>query len=369
MAETRKDYYEVLGVKKDASSEEIKKAYRSLALKYHPDRNPGDKEAEDKFKEITEAYEILSDESKRKNYDQFGFNGINGSYQDFNSSAAYRDFSDLFRNLRNSERFRDMFYGFGDTEAESPIPQKGQSIRVHTYVTLKDLTQDTQKNIEYKHLCNCKACNGTGSADGKRETCSVCGGRGFTLRQNGFMSIRSTCMKCGGTGQVITKPCTECNGNGVVTKYDTVTISIPKGVEDSSELIMRNKGNENPGCTEPGDLYIRVHIQEDPIFTRQNNDLIAALNISFKQAILGDSITFENFDGEKILLKIREGTQPETIVRLKGKGLPVYNTDTRGDLYIQYRVRLPLPSELDDKSITSLKNIDYKVDETLEAVK
>ena len=365
MAGTQRDYYEVLGIKKDASSEEIKKAYRSLALKYHPDRNPGDKEAEDKFKEITEAYEVLSDETKRKNYDQFGFNGINGNYQDFNNSAAYRDFADLFRGFRG---FSDLFSGF-DGQDPAPPPQKGQSIRVHTYITLKDLTQNFQKDIEYKHLCKCVDCDGTGSADKKKETCSVCNGRGFTIRQNGFMTLRSTCATCGGTGQVITKPCTTCRGIGAIAKYDTVKVSIPRGVEDSTDLVLKNKGNETPGCLEPGDLYIKIHIEDDPIFTRQNKDLIAALNISFKQAIFGDSITFENFDGEKILLKVKEGTQPESVVRVRGKGLPIYNTDSRGDLYIQYRVRLPSSSELNDKSRTSLKNVEYNVKETLEAVK
>ena len=351
MSSVKRDYYEVLGVDKKASTDEIKKAYRKIALENHPDKNPDNKEAEEKFKEATEAYEILSDETKRKNYDQFGFEGNNPNYQDFNNSAASRDFADLFNFFKN-KRWKDF--------EEENIPRKGQSIRIHEYVSLKDLITNPKKTVKYKHLCLCDDCKGTGSTDGKKTTCDQCNGTGFVFRSQGFMTIRSTCPKCHGIGQVITSPCKTCNARGVVEKWDEVTITVPRGLPgETVDLLESKKGNISPGCYEPGDLYIRIHLNTDPIFTRQGNDIIATMNISLRQAVLGDNVIFENFDGTKISLKIKGNIQPGNTVRIKGKGLPIYNTSNFGDLYIRYNVQLPKKEDLSDASLTSLKNIEY----------
>ena len=361
MPSVKRDYYEVLGVDKKASPDEIKKAYRKIALENHPDRNPGNKEAEEKFKEATEAYEILSDETKRRNYDQFGFINPDGTYQDFNRSAAYRDFSDLFNSFSG---FQDMFTGFNNQNSSRNT--RGQSIRVHEYITLKDLVTNPKKDVEYKHLCLCEDCKGTGSSDGKKSTCPLCNGTGFIIRQNGFMTLRTTCNRCGGSGQIITSPCRKCNSKGVIEKRDKVTITIPRGLPgETADLREVGKGNITPGDIEPGDLYIRLHLKDDPIFTRQGNDIIATLNISLQQAILGDKIIFENFDGTKISLNVKGNIQPGDVVRLKGKGLPIYNTSAFGDLYIKYNVHLPRKEELSDKALTSLKNVEYNFRSTL----
>lgn len=356
-ANNKRDYYEILGVDKKASADEIKKAYRKIALENHPDRNPDNKEAEEKFKEATEAYEILSDETKRKNYDQFGFADPNVGYQDFNSSAAYRDFNDIFSKFK-SGGFGNMFYGF---EEGPPQPQRGQSIRIHEYVSLKDLVTNPKKDIKYKHLCLCEDCKGTGSADGQKPTCPSCNGTGFTIKKSGFMTVKSMCPRCGGTGQIITNPCKTCNAKGVVEKYDNVTITIPRGFSGETVDIKEiKKGNITPGCYEPGDLYIRLHLNPDPLYIRQGNDIIITLNLSLKQAILGDKVIFENYDGTKIALNVKGNIQPGDTIRLRGRGLPIYGTSDFGDLYIKYKVQLPTKENLDDKSATSLKNIEYE---------
>lgn len=362
----KRDYYEVLGINKNATEDEIKKSYRKLAVQYHPDRNPGNKEAEEKFKEATEAYEILSDKEKRQNYDRFGFDGVNGSYSDFNSSAAFRDFADIFSHFSS---FSD-FFGFGNRQQKPKTSKKGQSIRVPINMELKEVMTSVEKDLTYKHLIKCKDCNGTGSKTGKRESCPTCHGTGMKTQQAGFMTMSRTCRTCRGLGTIITDLCDTCHGEGLVTEEKTIKVKIPEGISGDQDIILSNLGNDTTESSEPGDLYVRPVINPDPYFLRQGYDLITGLDISFKQAILGDKIKIKNLDNSILDIEIKPGTQPNEILKIENVGIPFSNSGykRRGDLFIQVNVQIPNIETLDEKSKVSLKNIDFNIENNLRKI-
>ena len=324
----KRDYYEVLGVSKSATQEEIKKAYRKLAIENHPDRNPGDKAAEERFKEATEAYEVLSDETKRKNYDSYGFAGVDGS-QGF-GGAAYRDFSDLFSGSFSSI-FEDLF-GFGGSSSRPRTksnPNVGQSIRVNIEVDLQDIVQDFKKEMTYSHQVTCEACHGTGSSKGSNSStiCATCGGLGQIRQSSGFFTMSRPCPTCGGRGSVIKNPCPNCRGNGTVRKSQTLKIKIPAGIESGTDIIIPQMGNAVANCATPGDLYVRVNVRPHRYFVRSGEDLYVQIPISMTQAALGLDINVKNLQGESIRVSIPSGIQNGKMIRVKGQGLPrLYST-------------------------------------------
>lgn len=338
----KRDYYQVLGVSKDATKEEIKKAYRKLAIENHPDKNPGDKVAEERFKEATEAYEVLSDDTKRQNYDNYGFAGVDGS-QGF-GGAAYRDFSDLFSGGFGSI-FEDLFGGFGGGsksrgQSSSTV---GQSIRVNIEVDLKDLMSDSKKELTYTHQVACEACHGTGAANGsKNTTCPTCGGYGQIRQSSGFFSMSRTCPTCGGRGTVISNPCPNCHGAGTIRKTQTLKIKIPAGIESGSDIVIPQMGNAVTNVATPGDLYVRVNVIPHRYFVRSGEDLYVQIPVSMTQAALGLDINVKNLLDETIKVSIPAGIQSGKIIRVKGQGLPKYhNPNNRGDLYIKVKIETP----------------------------
>ncbi len=340
----KRDYYEVLGVSKTATKEEIKKAYRKLAIENHPDKNPGDKAAEERFKEATEAYEVLSDDTKRKNYDSYGFAGVDNS-QGF-GGAAYRDFSDLFSGGFGSI-FEDLFgFGGGSTYSRARSQgnvQTGQSIRVNIEVDLQDIMGDCKKEMTYNHQVPCEACHGTGSSKGtsSTKTCPTCGGAGQIRQSSGFFSMSRTCPTCGGRGTVISDPCPICRGTGTVKKSQTLKIKIPAGIENGADIIIPQMGNAGQNNATPGDLYVRVNIRPHKYFVRQNEDLFVQIPISMTQAALGLDIEVKNLMDQTIKVSIPAGVQNGKIIRVKGQGLPRYKSISTGDLYIKFQIETP----------------------------
>lgn len=341
----KRDYYEVLGVSKTATKEEIKKAYRKLAIENHPDKNPGDKAAEERFKEATEAYEVLSDDTKRKNYDSYGFAGVDNS-QGF-GGAAYRDFSDLFSGGFGSI-FEDLFGfgGGGNSSFRSRTqggPQTGQSIRVNIEVDLQDVMGDCKKEMTYYHQIPCEACHGTGSSKGttSSQPCPTCGGAGQIRQSSGFFSMSRTCPTCGGRGVVISDPCPVCKGSGTVRKSQTLKIKIPAGIENGADIVIPQMGNAGQNNATPGDLYVRVNIRPHKYFVRQNEDLFVQIPISMTQAALGLDIEVKNLMGQTIKVSIPAGVQNGKIIRVKGQGLPRYKSTSMGDMYIKFQIETP----------------------------
>ena len=340
----KRDYYEVLGVSKTATKDEIKKAYRKLAIENHPDKNPGDKAAEERFKEATEAYEVLSDDTKRKNYDNYGFAGVDNS-QGF-GGAAYRDFSDLFSGGFGSI-FEDLFgFGGGSTYSRARSQgnvQTGQSIRVNIEVDLQDIMGDCKKEMTYNHQVPCEACHGTGSSKGtsSTKTCPTCGGAGQIRQSSGFFSMSRTCPTCGGRGTVISDPCPICRGTGTVKKSQTLKIKIPAGIENGADIIIPQMGNAGQNNATPGDLYVRVNIRPHKYFVRQNEDLFVQIPISMTQAALGLDIEVKNLMDQTIKVSIPAGVQNGKIIRVKGQGLPRYKSISTGDLYIKFQIETP----------------------------
>lgn len=347
----KRDYYEVLGVAKNATQEEIKKAYRKLAIANHPDKNPGDKAAEERFKEATEAYEVLGDEAKRRNYDTFGFAGVEG--QNGGYSRAYTDFSDLFSGGGFGSIFEDLFgggfsrggfsSGFGGFGGKSRREATGQSIRVNTTVELEQIAKDYTQEVTYNHEVECEACHGTGGKDGKssRKTCPVCGGSGQIQQGASFFSITRTCSKCGGTGTIIENPCPSCGGSGTVKKKQIIKVKIPAGIESGMDIIIPKMGNAGPNGATPGDLYLRVLVKRNKHFIREGADLYMQIPISVTQASLGLDIEVQTLTGQLTKVTIPAGISSGKMVRVKGQGLPHYKSSSMGDLYIKFRVETP----------------------------
>jgi molecular chaperone DnaJ len=333
----KRDYYEVLGVQRGASDQEIKSAYRKLALQYHPDRNPNNPDAEEKFKEASEAYAILADAEKRGMYDRFGHAGVGGVAAGGGFDATvFQDFSDIFGE----------FFGFGDLfgggrGGRRTRAQRGADLREDITIEFEEAVFGAEKKITYRKHEICDSCGGSGSAHGKAPTtCRSCGGRGQVRYQQGFFSIARTCPSCQGSGSVVSDPCTKCKGEGRVVQQKTIDAKIPAGVEDGTRIRFSNVGEAGVHGGPPGDLYVVLHVKEHSFFERQGNDLYCMVPISFTQAALGTEIQVPTLEGEHTL-KIPEGTQSGTSFKLRGKGVPVLNGHGKGDLFIEVRLQTP----------------------------
>lgn len=345
----KRDYYEVLGLQKGATEDEIKKAYRKLAVKYHPDRNPDDKEAAEKFREATEAYEVLSDSEKRPLYDQYGFAGVDGmggGGAGAQYSHAFHDFSDLFGGAAGG--FGDIFdniFGGGSSRSSRRRngPVEGASLRYDLNISFKDAVFGTKADIHFKHNETCESCKGTGCAPGaSRRTCPTCNGTGQIRRSAGFFAVQQPCPDCGGTGTKIDKPCKDCGGRGVVQKAKKISFTIPAGVDDGKRIILPHQGDAGENGGPAGDLVVILHVDTHPVFERDGQDLYCAVPVSFSQAILGADITIDALDGKKIAIKIPAGTASGKLLRVKGEGVPVSeNMARRGDLYIKIIIQIP----------------------------
>jgi molecular chaperone DnaJ len=332
------DYYQVLGVEKNASPEEIKRAYRRMAIKYHPDKNPGNKEAEAKFKECAEAYEVLSDPQKRKQYDQYGHEGLRG--------ASMHDFSrmnveDIFSMFGFDDFFGSVFGGGGRRAGRRAGPVRGYDLETSVELTLDEVAHGTEKTIEFTRQDRCPTCNGTGAAPGTQPTrCPLCGGSGQVAKGGGFFQMVSTCPQCRGTGQVVKTPCPSCGGTGQVPKKRTVTIKIPRGVHEGQGIRVAGEGEPGRDGGPNGDLYCYVRIRPHEFLERDGNDLIAVVPISFTQAALGASIDVPTLDGTR-QLRIPPGTQYGSVFRIRGQGLPDVRTGRTGDEMVQVTVEVP----------------------------
>lgn len=373
MAEKR-DYYEVLGVSKNATADEIKKAYRKKAIQYHPDKNPGDKEAEEKFKEAAEAYDVLSDADKRARYDQFGhsmgpqgFGGGSGGYGSYGGFGGGMSMEDIFAHFGDifGGRFSgdDSFGGFGGAaggRARKHV-NKGTDLRITVKVTLKDIMNGVDKKLKIPKLVACPHCKGTGAKDGTAfHTCQRCHGTGYvtTVQQTfmGPMQSQSVCPECNGEGKVITEKCTYCNGQGVEKKEEIVSFHIPAGVENDMVLTLRGQGNAPRNGGVNGDLLIKIQEEKDPDLMRDGDDLIYNLMLDFPTAALGGTAEVPTIEG-RARLKITPGTQPGKVLRLRGKGLPQMNGGAKGDLLVNVMVYVPETlSDTEKAAVESLKD-------------
>ena len=343
----KRDYYEVLGVQKGTAKEDIKKAYRKLAIQFHPDRNPGNKEAEEKFKEATEAYEVLADERKRGAYDQYGFAGVKGmggpTPQDF--SSIFHGFEDIFGDFSG---FFDSFFGGGGSHSRRSrgggYGQQGNDLRYDMEISFTDAAFGVKADITYNHSEHCEACKGTGADKGSgRRLCPTCGGSGQVRRNSGFFSIASTCPTCGGEGETIERPCPECRGSGLVKRTRTVKVTIPSGMEDGKRLSLAGLGDAGSNGGSPGDLYVFVRVKPHEFFERDGTDIYCAVPISITQAALGAEIVIPTLDDKSVRVTVPAGTQTGRMLRLRGEGFPdLHNPSRRGDLYIKLMVKVPV---------------------------
>lgn len=343
----KRDYYEVLQVQKDATADEIKKAYRKLAIKYHPDKNPGDSEAESRFKEATEAYEVLSNTQKRSTYDQFGFaglEGMNGGAHDY--STVFRDFSDIFGDFGGI--FDSFFGGSGGGRSrgggrEGGGPARGANLRYNLDIDFKDSVFGKKAEISYIHNVACSSCGGTGAESGsKRSVCSSCGGSGQVRRNSGFFSIASACPSCGGEGYVIEHPCSSCRGSGIAKKQQKIKVNIPAGIATGKRISLAGQGDAGPNGGPAGDLYVYVTVRAHKYFERDGNDLYCVIPISMTQAALGGDLEVQTIDGNRIKVKIPSGVQNGKMLRVKGRGVPYMSSkDHRGDMYIKLQIETP----------------------------
>ncbi|HJA16195.1 MAG TPA: molecular chaperone DnaJ [Candidatus Butyricimonas faecavium] len=351
----KRDYYEVLGVSKSADATEIKKAYRKLALKYHPDKNPGDKEAEEKFKEAAEAYDVLSNEEKRRRYDQFGHAGVGGAGQGgFGGGMSMDDIFSQFGDIFGSFGGFSGFGGFGGGRSARRV-NRGTNLRVKVKMNLQEIATGIEKKIKVKKYVACQHCNGTGAKDGKSySTCSTCKGSGQVTRvQNtilGAMQTTSTCPTCEGEGKIISEKCTFCNGEGVLMSEEVISINIPAGVAEGMQLSLSGKGNAARRGGVNGDLIVLIEEEEHPELVRDGNDLLYNVFIGYPEAVLGETVEIPTIEG-KVKVKIEAGTQPGKILRLRGKGLPDVNGYGKGDLLAKVNVWIPKNLSKDEKKL------------------
>ncbi|HQP46893.1 MAG TPA: molecular chaperone DnaJ [Flexilinea sp.] len=331
---TKKDYYEILNVSRTASDEEIKKSYRAIAMQCHPDRNPGDKKAEEQFKEAAEAYEVLSDREKREIYDHYGHEGLNST-----GFRGFSGFEDIFSHFSNI--FDDVF-GYGNARGHSRASgMAGADLRYDLKISFLDAAFGLTTTIELEKLATCKQCNGTGAAPGSSpETCRTCKGRGQVIQSSGFFTISSTCPHCNGYGKFISKPCNNCHGTGKQPITKKVQLKIPAGVETGSRLRLRGEGEAGSKGGPDGDLYVFIHVEEHEYFSRSGDDIICRVLVSFVNATLGGTIEVPTLQGKE-KLKIPRGTQNGKIFRLKGKGIPHIRGFGHGDQIIEVSVEIP----------------------------
>jgi molecular chaperone DnaJ len=358
---SKRDYYEILGVTKSANAEEIKKAYRKVALKYHPDRNQGDKAAEEKFKEAAEAYEILSDEQKKARYDQYGHAGVDnqgGGYQGGNMEDIFRNFGDIFGGGGGGggfDPFETFFGGGGGRSQQRTRGKRGTNLRIKVKLSLKEVAEGARKTLKVKKQIKCHTCEGSGAKDANSVgKCTVCAGSGVVRKVTntilGQMQTTNTCYQCNGSGQQITKKCGTCNGLGVEYGEETISVDIPAGVQDGMQLSMSGKGNAGEQGGPAGDLIILVEVEKNADLEIDGQNVIYDLHISFVDAVLGTSVEVPTIDG-KAKFKIPAGTQPGKIFRLTGKGLPSVNAYGRGDQLILLNVYTPTELTADEKKL------------------
>jgi molecular chaperone DnaJ len=350
--QAKRDYYEILGVTRTASEQEIKSAYRKLAMQHHPDRNPGDAQAEEKFKECTEAYGVLIDGEKRQRYDQFGHAGVNGGsgFSGFDPSN-FQDFGDVFGDL-----FSDFFgVNVGGRGGSRSRAQRGGDARADLTLTFEEAAAGKTTSVKVRRYEPCASCKGSGSAAGKGpSTCQTCAGRGQVRYQQGFFSIARTCPACQGLGRVITDPCARCKGEARLMQERTVEVAVPGGVEDGTRIRYQEQGDAGANGAPAGDLYVVLHVKPHPFFEREGKNLYCSVPISFSQAALGAEIVIPTLEGEH-KLKVPEGTQGGSTFRIRGKGLPAVQSSGKGDLVV--RVRVQTPSKLSKRQRELLEEL------------
>ena len=361
MAENKRDYYEVLGVEKGATPEEIKKAYRKKAMQYHPDRNPGDKTAEEKFKELGEAYEVLSDEEKRSRYDQFGFQGVDpnfgggAGFDGFGGFGGFGDFGDIFGE----------FFGGGSRRGSvNNAPRRGENVGVRLDLTFEEAAFGCEKEVSAQRIENCASCSGSGSADGVIETCSQCHGTGQVRTVQNFMGMQmqssTVCPSCNGRGKMVKTPCNTCKGKGKVRRTQKIKVKIPAGVDAGQSVRVRGEGCVGSNGGPNGDLLVEIYLKRHPIFVREGIDVLCEVPISFTQAALGAEIEVPTLDG-KVKYEIPEGTQTGKTFILAGRGIPMVNNPKRRGNHL-FTVVVETPTKLTKEQKDLLRQLDDSLD-------
>ena len=334
----KRDFYDVLGVSKNASSEELKSAYRKLAVKHHPDKNPGDKTSEDKFKEASEAYGILSDQEKKQNYDNFGHAAFEGGGGRQSGGFGGADFSDIFEDF-----FGDFGGGGRRSGGRRNTNNKGSDLRYDLSITLEEAYEGKKQDIKFSTTEKCNNCNGNGSKPGSSpDRCTTCGGNGKVRTNQGFFTVQQTCPQCAGSGEEITNPCNDCNGQGNKQASKKLTVTIPKGVDDGTRIRLAGKGEAGTKGGASGDLYLFINVHSHELFKRSDENLFFEFPISIADAALGTTIEIPTIDGGRAKIKIPDGTQNGKQFRLKGKGMPYIRGSGNGDLYVQINTEVPI---------------------------
>ncbi|MBV8206007.1 MAG: molecular chaperone DnaJ [Acidobacteria bacterium] len=351
--EAKRDFYEVLGIDRSASDQAIKSAYRKLAMQYHPDRNPDNPEAEERFKEASEAYAVLIDSEKRAAYDRYGHAGVSGASGGFGGfdPNSFSGFEDILGDLFG---LSDLFGSGGRRRGRS---QRGEDLREDLTLEFEEAVFGAERQIAYRHYEQCDHCSGSGIAPGKSaQSCRACGGRGQVRYQQGFFSIARACPNCRGAGQVITEPCVKCRGEGRVTRQRSLEVKVPAGVEDGTRMRFNGKGHSGAHGGGAGDLYVVLHVKDHPFFEREGNNLYCAMPVSYAQAALGTELRIPTLQGEHAL-KVPEGTQSGTIFRIRNQGVPVLNGHGRGDLYVE--VKVVTPARLNKRQRELLQELEH----------
>lgn len=345
-----RDYYEILGVSRDATADVLKKAYRKMALQFHPDKNPGDATAEEKFKEAANAYEILSNPEKRARYDRFGHDAFKGG-----GGGGYQNVDDIFSNF--SDIFGDFFGGGGfgggtaGRRSRQTGPARGADLRYRTEMTLEEVVSGIEKEIEFETDGNCDTCNGTGAKKGTQAaTCGTCGGQGQVIARQGFFQVATTCPTCRGSGQMIKEKCEPCAGKGRVKAKRKIRVTVPAGVDTGTQLRVSNEGEGGYRGGPNGDLYVEIQVRNHERFEREGSHLYSELQISYLQAALGTEIEFESIDGKESV-RVPAGTQPGARLRVEGRGIPILRSRGRGDLVLAVDVKIPTKLSKDEEKL------------------
>ncbi|WP_458863529.1 molecular chaperone DnaJ [Acidaminobacterium chupaoyuni] len=365
MPEQKRDFYEVLGLQKGATDDEIKKAYRRLAKKYHPDLNPGDKEAEERMKEVNAAYEVLSDPEKKSRYDQFGHAGVDPSYGAGAGAGGYGGYGGFGEDFDLGSIFDSFFGGGGRSQAQRNGPRRGENVQVNITLTFEEAAFGCEKEINVSRVENCPDCGGSGAKKGThKETCPDCHGTGQvkTTQRTVFGVFQSSgpCPRCHGTGKIIKEPCETCHGAGAVRRSRTINVKIPAGIDHGQTISVRGEGSVGANGGPTGDVYVTVSIKPHDIFKRRGQDVMIEMPVTFVQATLGAELTVPTIDG-KVQYTMPEGTQPDTIFRIKGKGIPNINGRGRGDHYVKVKIEIPKNLTEDQRQI--LARFDESVGE------
>ncbi len=353
------DLYKLLGVSRDASQAEIKKAYRKLAMQYHPDRNPDDKQAEDRFKQVGEAYSVLSDPEKRRRYDQFGATDMRGGGAGGFGGAGGMGFDpfDIFREVFGGG-FGDIFGGGGGQGRRRSTVQRGSDLQIRIKLTLEEIAKDTTKTVKLKRLVSCETCDGSGAKPGTgKETCPMCHGNGEVAYRQGFFTLARTCPRCHGEGSIISQPCSTCQGDGRVKGESTIEVDIPHGVSQGQYLTIRNSGNVGPRGGPIGDVIVVIEEAEHPFFERHGDDILYDLHLGFPNAALGAEVEVPTLNG-KAKISIPSGTQSGKILRMRGKGIPHLNSSGSGDQLI--RVQIYTPKKLSEEERQILQDLEKR---------